>query len=57
MNKTAKRLHSVKDRIKDSMTHMEFDTIADYIETSMLSDILSTGVKNIEHKVEKIKYP
>lgn len=55
MNKTAKRLHSLKDRIKDSMTHMEFDTITDYIETSMLSDILSTGVKNIEHKVENIK--
>ena len=55
MNKTAKRLHSVKDRIKDSMTHMEFDTIADYIETTMLADVLSTGVKGVEQKIEKIK--
>lgn len=55
MNKTAKRLHSVKDRIKDSMTHMEFDTIADYIETNMLNDVLSTRVKGVEQKIEKIK--
>ena len=55
MNKTAKRLHSVKDRIKDSMTYMEFDTIADYIETTMLADVLSTGVKGVEQKIEKIK--
>lgn len=55
MNKTAKRLHSVRDRIKDSMTHMEFDTIADYIETTMLNDVLSTGVKGVEPKIEKIK--
>ena len=55
MNKTAKRLHSVKDRIKDSMTHIEFDTIADYIETTMLADVLSTGVTGVEQKIEKIK--
>ena len=55
MNKTAKRLHSVRDRIKDSMTHMEFDTIADYIETTMLNDVLSTNVKGVERKIEKIK--
>lgn len=55
MNKTAKRLHSVRDRIKDSMTHIEFDTIADYIETAMLNDVLSTRVKGVEPKIEKIK--
>ena len=55
MNKTAKRLHSVRDRIKDSMTHIEFDTIADYIETAMLNDVLSTRVKGVEQKIEKIK--
>ena len=55
MNKTAKRLHSVRDRIKDSMTHMEFDTIADYIENTMLNDVLSTSVKGVEQKIEKIK--
>ena len=55
MNKTAKRLHSVRDRIKDSMTHMEFDTIADYIETTMLDDVMSTSVKGVEQKIEKIK--
>ena len=55
MNKTAKRLHSVRDRIKDSMTHMEFDTIVDYIETTMSDDIMSTGVKGVEQKIEKIK--
>ena len=55
MNKTTKRLYSVRDRIKDSMTHMEFDTIADYIETTMLNDVLSTSVKGVEQKIEKIK--
>jgi hypothetical protein len=33
---------------------MEFDTIADYIETTMAADIMSTGVKGVEQKIEKI---
>ena len=43
MGTTVTRLKSLKNRIKDKMTHMEFDTIADYVEVGMQEDIISNG--------------
>ena len=43
MGTTVTRLQSLKKRIKDKMTHMEFDTIADYVEIGMEEDIASNG--------------
>ncbi len=43
MGTTVTRLKSLKNRIKDKITYMEFDTIADYVEVGMQEDIISNG--------------
>ncbi len=53
MGTTVTRLKSLKNRIKDKMTHMEFDTIADYVEVGMQEDIISNGYDLQEYDLQE----
>ena len=55
MNKTIKRLETLKSRVEPKLSHMEFDTLSDYVEVGMEVDVASITDKDLNFFIENIK--